>query len=180
MKRIDLLDRKIERHLRKEQLFKSQEYANLERPYLAKSRKNFTIANLLFRISENDDVKKLLSLASGFEMFEWVIIVSYYSMYASALAAISRLGFKSKSHAATIVLLERFYVQENALEQKHLHNLARAYALSGALISKLIQTKIKRETAQYDATPAISRENAVSAMRDADEFITKVEEILGK
>lgn len=180
MKRIDFLDRNIERHLRKEQLSKSQEYGNLERPYLAKARRNFTVANLLFRVSDNDDMKKVLSLASAFEMFDWVIIVSYYSMYTSALAAISRLSFKSKSHAATITLLERFYVQDSKLEQKHLHNLSRTHALSEALITKLIRTKTKRETAQYDATPAISRENAVSALRDADEFITRVEEILEK
>ena len=152
----------------------------LEKPYLSKCRKNLTVANLLFRISENDSLKKALSLASGFETYDWVTVVSYYSMYTSALAAISRLGFKSKSHAATITLLERFYVQDRGMEQKHLQNLAKAYALSGALITKLIQTKDKRETAQYDATPAISRENAVSALRDADEFITKVEEMLGK
>ncbi|HKZ43038.1 MAG TPA: HEPN domain-containing protein [Candidatus Hodarchaeales archaeon] len=175
---MEFLNRKIERYLSKEQLFKSQEYAKLEKPYLAKSRKNFTVANLLFKISENDDMKKVLSLASGFEMYDWVIIVSYYSMYTSALAAISKLGFKSKSHAATITLLERFYVRDSRLEQKHLQNLSKAYALSEALITKLIQTKDKRETAQYDATPAISRENASSALRDADDFITRVEEIL--
>ncbi len=179
MRRSDFLDKKIERYLRKQQLLKSREYTTLERPFLTKSRKNFAVANLLFKISENDDFRKLLSLASDFWMYDWVIVVAYYSMYTSALAAISRLGFKSKSHAATITLLERFYVQDRRMEHKHLHNLAKAHALSEALITKLIQTKTKRETAQYDATPAISRESAVSALSDADEFITKVEEILG-
>lgn len=179
MKGADFLGRKIERYLMKEQLFKNREYANLARPYLAKSRKNFTVANLLFRISENDDMRKFLSLSTDFRMYDWVIIVSYYSMYTSALAAISKVGFKSKSHAATITLLERFYVQDSRLEQKHLHNLARAHALSEALITKLIQTKTKRETAQYDATPSISRENAKTALDDAEEFITRAEEVLG-
>ncbi len=178
MKRIDFFDRKIKRYLSKEQLFKSPEYTNLERLYLAKSRKNFTVANLLFKVSENDDMKRVLSLASAFEMYDWVIIVSYYSMYTSALAAISRLSFKSKSHVATIALLERFYVQDSRLEQKHLHNLSRARALSQTLITKLIQTKTKRETAQYDATPAISKENAKIALENADEFVTRIEEIL--
>jgi uncharacterized protein (UPF0332 family) len=178
MKRVDFLDKKIERYLGKEQLLKNREYTSLEKPYIAKSRKNLAVARLLFKISENDDSKRLLSLASGFEMYDWVIVVSYYSMYSSALAAISKLGFKSKSHAATISLIERFYVKNSKMEHEHLHKLAKAYALSEALITKLIQTKTRRETAQYDATPAISRENAISALADADEFITKVEEIL--
>src|SRR3989338_5130842 len=105
MKRTEFLKKKIERYLFKEQLLKSQEYTKLEKPFLAKSRKNFTVANLLFTISEKDELKKPLNLAYGFETYEWVIIVSYYSMYASALAALARLGFKSKSHAATIVVL---------------------------------------------------------------------------
>lgn len=46
------------------------------------------------------------------------------------------------------------------------------------LITKLIQTKTRRETVQYEATPAITRETALVSVADADEFITKIEEIL--
>lgn len=179
MKRTDFLKRKIRTYLTKEQLLKSEEYVKLEKPYLLKARKNFTIANLLILISDEDELKKVLKLSEGFEMFDWVIIVAYYSMYTSALAALSKLGFKSKSHAATLAVLEYYYVhQQKGLEIKHLEKLSKAYRLSENLINKLIQAKIRRETAQYDATPAISRENAKSALEDADEFITKVEEIL--
>jgi len=101
-------------------------------------------------------------------------------MYTSALAALAKLGFKSKSHAATIAVLENRYVREEKLETKHVNKLSKAYTLSEKLITKLIKTKTKRETAQYDATPAISREMARTALSDADEFITKVEEVLGE
>jgi len=179
MKRAESLKRKIDRYMFKEQLFRNQEYKKLENPFLLKSRKNFSVANLLFNISEKEELKKALSLGSGFETYDWVIIVSYYSMYTSALAALAKLGFKSKSHAATIAVLEYHYVRNgNALEARHLHKLSRAYALSEELITKLIETKTKRETAQYDATPSISRENAKTALEDAEEFITKIEEIL--
>ncbi|MBI2564940.1 hypothetical protein HYV79_03035 [Candidatus Woesearchaeota archaeon] len=47
------------------------------------------------------------------------------------------------------------------------------------MINKLIQTKTKRETAQYDATPGISRANAVSTLKDVEDFIIKIEETLG-
>jgi len=181
MERIDFLKRKTDVYLRKEQLFKNQDYAKLESPFLRKARKNFTVASLMFKISEQDELKKILTLSSEFETYDWVIIVSYYSMYVSALAALARLGFKSKSHTATIIVLEHYYVYEHRnLEAKHLQQLTKAYLLSEELVNKLIQTKIRRETAQYDATPAISRENAVSALKDAEEFITKIEEALNK
>ena len=184
-RRNEILRRKIDSYLKKERLFKDEGHKKLEKPFLTKSRKNFSVANLLFKISEQEDIRKLLNLASDFEMYDWAIIVSYYAMYTSALAALSKLGFKSKSHVATIAVLEHYYVSEendksngNALGQKEIHKLAKAYAISEQLITKLIQTKTKRETAQYDATPAITREMAKTSLDDADKFIAKIEEIL--
>ena len=178
----ELLKIKIERYLRKEQLFGNDEHKKLEKPFLRKSRKNFTVANLLFKISEQQDTRKLLNLAPDFEMYDWVIVVSYYSMYVSALSALAHLGYKSKSHAATITVLKHKFTNKangKGLEAKDIHKLTKAYVLSGHLIVKLIQTKTKRETAQYDATPSITREMAKTALEDADEFITKIEEVLG-
>ncbi len=176
---IDFLKKKIDGYLRREQLLKNQDHIKLEKPFLTKARKNFSVANLLFKISGEEELKKLLTLTSDFNSYDWVIIISYYSMYVSALAALARLSFKSKSHAATITVLEYHYVhQQKNLEAKHIQQLTKAYLLSEELINKLIQTKTRRETAQYDATPAISRENAVSALEDAEAFITRIEEIL--
>ncbi len=176
--RSEVLKRKIDGYLKKEQISKDEEHKKLEKPFLEKARKNFAVANLLFKISEQEGMRKLLNLSHDFEMYDWVIIVSYYSMYTSALAALAKLGFKSKSHAATITILEHHYVNENkSLESKDLHKLVKAYAISEELITKLIQTKTKRETAQYDATPSITREMAKTSLNDADEFITKIEEI---
>lgn len=160
---------------------KSESHSKLERPFLLKARKNITVGNLLFSISGQDELKKFLHLTASFESFEWVIIIAYYAMYISSLAALAKLGFRSKSHAATIAVLEYHYIHEQKhLETKHIHQLTKAYLLSEDLILKLIQTKTKRETAQYDATPAISLENARPALADAEDFVTKIEEVLSK
>jgi uncharacterized protein (UPF0332 family) len=181
MVRISVLKNKIDLYLQREQLIKNEGHLKLEKLFLKKARKNFTVANVMLTISEEDEPKKTLTLSEDFEMYEWVIVVSYYAMYVSALAALAKLGFKSKSHAATISVLEYYYVhQNNNLESKHIYKLTKAYFLSDNLINKLIQTKMRRETAQYDATPGISRENAISALDDAEEFITKIEETLNQ
>jgi len=177
--RTDMLKKKIASCIKKEQLMQSQEYAKLEKHYLAKSRKNFAVAKLMLKISDTEEIKKMLKISSDFETYDWAIIVAYYSMYVSSLAALARLGFKSKSHVATIAFLEYNYVhQQKGLEIKHLINLTKAHALTEGLITKLMQTKSRRESAQYEATPAITRENALSSLSDAEEFITKIEEIL--
>ncbi|MEA3229506.1 MAG: hypothetical protein U9P44_01200 [archaeon] len=78
-----------------------------------------------------------------------------------------------------VLVLEYYYlIRGNNLEAKHLEKLSIGYVLSEELINKLIQIKTRRETAQYAATPAISRESALSALDDADEFIARIEEIL--
>lgn len=178
-----ILENKIKGFLKKEQLLKNDEYKKLEKSYLTKARKNFTVANLMNNISDQEELRKMLNLATNFEMYDWVIIVSYYAMYTSALSALAKLGFKSKSHAATITILELNYVNEQNkngknLETKDIHKLTKAYSLSEQLIIKLMQTKTNRETAQYDANPSLTKEMAKSALNDADEFITKIEEVL--
>lgn len=87
MKRSEFLKRKISGYLRKEQLLKKQEYKDLEKPFLAKARNNYTLANLMFKISEQNNFKKALALPESFETYEWVIIISYYGMYVSAALA---------------------------------------------------------------------------------------------
>lgn len=181
--RKEVLKKQIDSFLKRRQLSKDEENKKLEKPNLVKSRKNFSIANLLFKISDKEDIRKMLNLASDFEMYDWAIIVSYYAMYTSALSALAKLGFKSKSHAATIAVLEFNYVNKTSkdnksLEAEDIHKLVKAYALSEQLIIKLIETKTKRETAQYDATPGITSEMAKTALDDAEEFITKIEEVL--
>ncbi len=52
MNRNEMLKKRIERFLKKEQLFKNEEHKKLEKLFLAKSRKNFSVANLMFKISE--------------------------------------------------------------------------------------------------------------------------------
>ena len=97
----------------------------------------------------------------------------------AALAAIAKLGFKSKSHAATIAALEYYYVHQNKkLDKKQIEKLSKAYVLSETFISKLMQSKTRRETAQYEATPSITQATATTALEDAETFITRIEELL--
>jgi len=127
-----ILKKQIDAFLKRGQLLKNEEYRRLEKPYLTKARKNFTIANFMNSVSEREDMRKMLNLSSDFEMYDWVIIVSYYAMYTSALSALAKLGFKSKSHVATISILEHNYIEENKngknIDVQDIHKLTKAYS----------------------------------------------------
>lgn len=56
-KRSELLKKRIDAYFRKEQLLKNDDHKKLEKSFLAKSRKNYTVANLLFNISEQEELK---------------------------------------------------------------------------------------------------------------------------
>ena len=67
MARIDFLRKKIDRYVQKDQLLKNDDYLKLEKPFLKKARKNFTVAKVMFTISEHDEPKKTLALSDDFE-----------------------------------------------------------------------------------------------------------------
>ena len=52
--RVDVLKKRITLYIKKEQLMQSQEYTNLKKHYLTKSRKNLTVANLMLKISDTE------------------------------------------------------------------------------------------------------------------------------
>ncbi|HLD10732.1 MAG TPA: hypothetical protein VJB89_01510 [Candidatus Nanoarchaeia archaeon] len=60
MARTGVLKKKIE-IIRKEQLFNNSKYIYLEKPLLTKVRKNITLANILFKLSDQKELKNLLS-----------------------------------------------------------------------------------------------------------------------
>jgi len=66
-----ILKNKIESFLKKEQLLKNVEYKKLEKSYLTKARKNFTVANLMSNISEQEELRKTLNLATDFDIEWW-------------------------------------------------------------------------------------------------------------
>jgi len=50
--RNEFLKRKIQEYLKKEQLFKNDEHKKLEKPFITKSRKNFTVAKKNFTVAK--------------------------------------------------------------------------------------------------------------------------------
>ena len=78
MKRKEFLKRKIDSYLKKEQLSRNQEHKKLEKPYLLKARKSYSIGNLLFGISESDEIRKILKLADNFNTYYFSPLFFYF------------------------------------------------------------------------------------------------------
>ena len=147
--------------------------------YLRKARSNLITMSLLSDINSNKKVRDLLNIPQDYDSDEWVVICGYYAIYSSALALIAKIGYRSKNHSATIILLEEFFIKNRLMSEKDI-----TYIKNGMLkkeeIEKLSEARHKREIAQYSVTKQTTREIAGNIKKDAYYFVNKCEKILEK
>jgi hypothetical protein len=150
---------------------------NLSLKYLQKAKTNLITMSLLFDLNINKEARELLKIQKEYDTNEWVVITGYYAMYSSALALLAKIGFRSKNHTATLIVLDEFFVKKKILDQDSL------ILLKGAMfhkeeIEKLSDARHKREIAQYSITKQTTKSIADKIKKDAYDFINKVESII--
>ncbi|MFH1285980.1 MAG: HEPN domain-containing protein [Candidatus Micrarchaeota archaeon] len=146
--------------------------------FMEKARHNLLFCSVVYNLSSNSEAKKALKLRDDFSAFDWAVISAYYAMYHSALAALASIGYKSDSHAATVIALEVFFVRKNLLEKEFLEKLKQARELEEEYVQKLRRARRQRETAQYEVTEETGRSAAEALLKDAREFVNQVEELI--
>jgi len=150
---------------------------NLSLKYLEKARNNLITMSLLSEIQENKKARDLLKIPAGYSSDEWVVICGYYAMYASALALLAKIGYRSKNHTATLLVLDEFFVKKKLLDEESFLILKNALFQKEEL-EKLSEARHKREIAQYSVTKQTTKDIAENIKQDAYEFINKVELII--
>ena len=165
---------KIDFYLRKGHLVKDKSVINLAGKYLDKARNNLVTMNLL---SELNDKKEMLKIPKDYDSNEWVVISGYYAMYAAALALLSKIGFRSKNHTATLLILEEYFVKRKRLRNEDLLLIKNAQ-FQREEIEKISDARHKREIAQYSITKQTTKNIAEKIKVDAFSFVNKVQEVL--
>lgn len=166
---------KINFYLRKKQIVKDKTIVHLSIKYLEKARNNLVTMNLLSEIN-NLKIKNQLKIPLDYNSDEWVVVCGYYAMYSAALALVAKIGFRSKNHSATILVLEEYFYEKH-LDRKDLMILKNAQLQKDEL-EKLSDARQKREIAQYSVTKQTTKRIAERIKTDAYYFVNKVEEIL--
>jgi uncharacterized protein (UPF0332 family) len=157
---------------------KARGIKRLVKNFINRARHNLLISRVLYRISVDEKAKGALMLIPDFQVFDWVVITGYYAMYHAALACIASIGFKSDNHTATILALERFFVRRGKLEKEFLEKIKRAKRLEEEYVRKIRAAKRRREVAQYDVTTSVEQRMAEVVLKDADEFVERIEKLL--
>jgi len=166
----------IDFYLKKELIVKDKTIAALSRRYLEKAKNNLVTMRILSDLN-SEKVKRLLKIPLDYDSNEWVVIAGYYAMYTSALALLAKIGFRSKNHTATLLILDEYFVKKRLLDEKDLYLIQNAH-FQKEEIEKLSDARHKREIAQYSITKETTKDIAKKIISDAYDFVNRVEEIL--
>jgi uncharacterized protein (UPF0332 family) len=164
-------------YMEKKVIIKTDKISRLTDNFLEKARKNLITASILFQIEKEKEVRKLLRIPEDYSSNEWVVIAAYYAMYMASLAGLAKLGLKSKSHDATILALEEFFVKKGLLENEVLEMIKDA-KLEVEYIKMIRIAKDRREIAQYSPTKQTTRFLAEKTMENAFKFVERIEDLI--
>jgi len=144
--------------------------------HLKKAFHNLSLANQIF---DSNQKNQLQVSYSGENYYDWVITVSYYSMYQACLSALAAVRKSGENHSATVCALVFHYVhKKKQLNEQYLLSLDKIQVLANQDVQKLVEKRFQREKASYDTSYTTQVGLAQTALTEAREFVLKVREIL--
>lgn len=160
----------LEKYLKKGILRVSADESRL---HLKKINHNLNFANWIIEKHKNE----LPKLFGRETFYDWVISAYYYAIYHAALALISREGYKSKNHSATLCfLIYHHYHRQKSFEIEDVELIA------GSLNREDIETigfsKELREKACYDVHEHFERRLTEQIREQAVKFVNKIRSLL--
>jgi len=150
-------------YLKKEMIKEEKETKFLHVSHLNKAEYNLKFVNFL---------------AEQKRFYDWVIVGCYYTIYHSALALITKKGFSSKNHLATLCSLIKFYYIQDKMLSKEEIELVSKSALEKEEISYFTYAKEKREIASYGLSEEFNKIEAEDLLKKTVQFLNKCREIL--
>ncbi len=167
----------IQDYLRNKSLFKDPTIKNLSERYLLKAKSNLITTSILFDVNTNEEVRKIIDIPTNYNSDEWVVVSSYYAMYAAALALLAKIGYKSSNHSATILALEKFFVKKEMIGPEYLAMIKQAQ-VTQTEVQELANAKSDREIAQCSVTKATTHALADTSKKNAYAFVEKIERLI--
>ena len=117
------------------------------------------------------------------KFYDWAIVGCYYAIYHSSLALLSKKGYSSKSHSATLCSLIHLYYEKpkkeegNKLTKEDIELVAKS-SLDKEEVTYFVEAKSKRETASYGISEEFNKKEAENLKLKTVLFANKTKEIL--
>jgi uncharacterized protein (UPF0332 family) len=157
---------KIDGYVQSRDLYEDKNFAVLTSYYLDKARHNLETANLLFKLSEDEELKKALTLRGDYYAYDWVISASYYAMFHAATAILGSLGLRARTHECLIEALEYLFVHKRKiLEIEVIEKIIHLKSLEKRYIDRMWSVKSRRNVAHYKAEESVLVQTPKKALR---------------
>lgn len=141
--------------------------------YMKKAGHNLNFANWI-KEQHKTGIKEFFDKET---FYDWVVNIYYYSVYHSALALISKEGFESKNHSATLCFLIYYHFHiNNSINEDEINLIASS--LGEEEIVSLGYSKEMRERASYNVHESFEEKLANQMQEQAVRFVNKIREIL--
>ncbi len=143
--------------------------SELEREFLSKSHINKANSNIDF----------VNSLLKGKRFYDWAIVGCYYAIYHASLSLLSKKGYSSKNHLASLCSLIYFYYsssKESTLNNEDIELIIKS-SIEKQEVSYFVEAKDKRETASY-GIQQYNKNEAEELIKKTIFFVNKSKQIL--
>jgi uncharacterized protein (UPF0332 family) len=160
----------LETYIKKDILKKSKDDSML---HLDRSDHNLKFANWIYEKHEEE----IPGFFGDERFYDWVITIYYYAIYHSALALVSKEGYKSKNHSATICFLiyHHYHIQQS-INHEDVELIVES--LTKEEIESVSLSKELREKACYNVHETFEKTLADDAKEKAVNFINKIKIML--
>jgi len=156
----------LDSYIRKEILKKTKDESRL---HIRKTDHNLVFANWIIE-KHKDEIPETFG---GDNFYDWVVSIYYYAIYHAALALMSKEGFTSKNHSATLAfLIYHHYHLQKALEMEDVELIASS--LDQEDIETLGVSKELREKACYNVHEMFEKRLAEQIREQAVDFANKI------
>ena len=143
--------------------------------YLNKSLNNLEFGNFILMEHEYSIKEKL----KGKTFYDWCVIVYYYALYHAVLALISRAGFESKNHIASIsALVYIYYHKKNVLNREDIEFIIDNLDINSEEVEFIASSKDLREKASYGVDEGFGLKLAGNLRGQVVDFVNKIRRIL--
>ena len=107
--------------------------------HMKKAFHNLRLANQIFDSNQKNQFQVSYL---GENYYDWVITVSYYSMYQACLSALAAVRKSGENHSATVCALVYHYVHKRKqLNDQYLLSLDKIHALADQDVQKLVERR---------------------------------------
>ena len=160
----------LDNYIKKKILKKVSDESKL---HIKRTDHNLTFANWIIE-KHKDEIPKVFGEDT---FYDWVISIYYYAIYHAALALMSKEGFTSKNHSATLAfLIYHHYHLQKALAKEDVELIASS--LEKEDIETLGVSKELREKACYDIHESFEKRLAEDIQGQAVDFANKIKLLL--